>query len=119
VSRQSSVYRLLGLARRAGAIAYGTEAVRDALRSGHAELVVFAGDASPAQLDKVRRTLRNRSVPQASLGDRAALGAAVGVAPVSALAVTSASFADRVRAELGEAGPARNEVEAVVAAAEE
>jgi len=100
VSPASSVYGLLGLARRAGAVVPGTEAVRNAIRSGDARLVLFAGDASPAQLDKIRRTLKSRPVPEASLGSRADLGAAVGLAPVSAVAVTSERLAERVFAEL-------------------
>ena len=117
MSPASSAYKLLGLARRAGALAHGTEAVREAIRSGEAKLVVLAADASPAQLDKIRRTLGNRPVPQASLGDRAALGGAVGVAPVSAVAVTNASLADRVSVELGHAEAARDANDAVAAAA--
>ncbi len=118
MSPASSVYQLLGLARRAGAVAHGTEAVREAIRSGEAKLVVLAADASPAQLDKIRRTLGNRPVPQASLGDRAALGVAVGVAPVSAVAVTNASLADRVSVELGHTEAARGANDAVAAAKE-
>jgi ribosomal protein L7Ae-like RNA K-turn-binding protein len=94
------VYQLLGLARRAGAVAHGTEAVRESIRVGEAKLVLLAGDASPAPVKKIRRTMAARPVPQASLGERAALGAAVGTAPISALAVTSTPLADRVLAEL-------------------
>jgi ribosomal protein L7Ae-like RNA K-turn-binding protein len=117
VSRASKVYQLLGLARRAGTVVHGTEAVREAIRCGDAELVVLASDASPTQLEKIRRTLGSRGVRQVSLGDRAALGAAVGVAAISAVAVTSASLADRVSAELGDGESASRAVEAVVAAA--
>jgi len=95
------VYRLLGLARRAGAVAHGTEGVRQSIRVGEARLVLLAGDASPAQLDKIRRTMRSRPVPEVSIGDRVGLGAAVGLAPISAVAVTSSPLADRVLAELG------------------
>ena len=94
--------QLLGLARRAGAVAPGTEATRQAVRSGEARLVLLAGDASPGQLDKIRRTLSERSIRSARLGDRDTLGAAVGLAPLSAVAVTDASLADRVVAELGD-----------------
>ena len=100
VSRRNKVYRLLGLARRAGAVAPGTEAVRRAIRVGEARLVLLAGDASRTQLDKIQTTLHERPIPQAHLGDRSALGAAVGLAPVSAVAVTSAPLAERVMAEL-------------------
>jgi ribosomal protein L7Ae-like RNA K-turn-binding protein len=94
--------QLLGLARRAGAVAPGTEAVREAIRGGKARLVLMADDASQAQLDKIGRTLHSRPIPRARLGDRGTLGAAVGLAPLSAVAVTDAPLAARVVAELGD-----------------
>ena len=102
MKKADSVMGLLGLARRAGAVAPGTEAVREAVRSGKARLVLLAGDASGAQLDKIGRTLSGRTVPTATLVDRASLGAAVGLAPLAAVAVTDPSLAGRVSAELGD-----------------
>jgi ribosomal protein L7Ae-like RNA K-turn-binding protein len=103
-SRKSSAYRLLGLARRAGAVAPGTEAVRRAIREGEARLVLMAGDASRVQLKKIRTTLHDRAIPQVILGDRNTLGAAVGLAPLSAVAVTNRSLADQLIAELDSGG---------------
>ncbi len=100
-SRKASVLRLLGLARRAGAVAPGTESVRRAIREGEAHLVLFAGDASRVQLDKIKTTLHDRAIPQVTLGDRNTLGAAVGLATLSAVAVTNRSLADQLIAELG------------------
>jgi len=99
-SRAHSAYRLLGLARRAGAVAPGTEAVRRAIRAGEALLILMAEDASSVQLEKIRKMLHDRSIPRAVLGDRNMLGAAVGLAALSALAVTDRSLADRLAAEL-------------------
>ena len=93
----TEVLGLLGLARRAGAVVSGTEAARNAIRQGEARLVFMAEDAADQQLEKVRRTLVNRPIPQAILGDRAILGAAVGRGPVSVVAVTGASFAKQMR----------------------
>jgi ribosomal protein L7Ae-like RNA K-turn-binding protein len=98
--RRPSAYRLLGLARRAGAVAPGTEAVRRAIREGEAQFIWMAGDASSVQLDKIRTTLHNRPIPQVTLGDRNTLGAAVGLAALSAVAVTNRSLADQLIAEL-------------------
>jgi len=93
---------LLGLARRAGAVVPGTVAVREAVREGRARLVVLAADASPAQLDKVERTLAGRPAPRVSFGDRSGLGAALGKRPLSAVAVTHPSFARQIVAALQE-----------------
>jgi ribosomal protein L7Ae-like RNA K-turn-binding protein len=83
----------MGLARRAGGVAAGTEAVREAIRAGQARLVVVATDASPAQSAKVRRTIAGHPVPHVSWGSRFELGAAVGLAPLSAIAVTNSRLA--------------------------
>lgn len=100
------MYRLLGLARRAGAVAPGTDAARRALRDGDARLVLLAGDASEAQLEKICRILRKRTIPHARVGDRENLGAALGLAPISAVAVTSAPLAELLLAELASAAMA-------------
>jgi ribosomal protein L7Ae-like RNA K-turn-binding protein len=94
------VYGLLGLARRAGGVVPGTEAVRQAVRDGRARLVLFAEDAAPAQLEKIERTLAGRPARRVSFGDRDRLGAAMGVRPVAAVAVTKASLAEQILAEL-------------------
>lgn len=87
---------LLGLARRAGGVAAGTAAVRESVRDGSARLIVMAGDASSVQLKKIRSTIHNRTIPQVILGDRNTLGAAVGSAPLAAVAVTNEALADRL-----------------------
>ena len=99
--RADEALRLLGLARRAGSVAPGTDAARRAARAGEARLILMAGDASSVQMDKLRSVLRNRPIPWGTLGDRATLGAAVGRGPVSAVAITAASFADALARKLG------------------
>ena len=88
--------QILGLARRAGSVAPGTSATRRSITRGEARVVLMAEDASSAQLDKIRRTMRKRIIPQVLLGDRATLGAAIGKAPIAAVAVTDASLAGRL-----------------------
>lgn len=99
-TRRSSALRLLGLARRAGAVAPGTEAVRRALRDGEALLILMAEDASSVQMKKIRTMQDDGSIPRVTLGDRATLGAALGVAELSVVAVTQASLANRLIEEL-------------------
>ncbi len=92
---------LLGLARRAGALASGTGSTRRALKEGRARLVLLAQDASETQRDKVMNLLRHGQTPRATVGTREALGSAVGSAPVSAVAVTDKEFAQELVARLG------------------
>ena len=91
---------LLGMARRAGALAYGTGSTRRALKEGRARLILFAQDASETQRDKVMKLLSHGTTPRATLGTREALGMAVGSAPVSAVAVTDDQFAKELVARL-------------------
>lgn len=112
--RADEALRLLGLARRAGSVAPGTDAARRAVQSGEARLILMAGDASSVQLDKVRNILRNRPIPWGTLGDRATLGAAVGRGPTSAVAITAGSFAGALQKILDsrdEASPETSEEE--------
>jgi ribosomal protein L7Ae-like RNA K-turn-binding protein len=89
------------MARRAGALAYGTGSTRRALKEGRARLILFAQDASDTQREKVMKLLRHGTTPRATLGTREALGSAVGSAPVSAVAVTDRGFAKELLARLG------------------
>jgi len=102
--RAEEALRLLGLARRAGSVAPGTDAARRAAREGEARLILMAGDASGVQLEKIRSVLRHRPIPWGTLGDRATLGAALGRGPLSAVAVTAESFARAIQDKLGPDG---------------
>lgn len=44
--------------------------------------------------------MRDRAIPQVTLGDRDTLGAAVGLAPLSAVAVTDRALAERLVVEI-------------------
>jgi ribosomal protein L7Ae-like RNA K-turn-binding protein len=101
VSTFDKITGLLGLARRAGGVAAGTDAVREAIREGRARLVLTASDASPVQTAKVRRTLAGHPVPHASWGTRVELGAAVGMPSLSAVAVTHPKLAAEMADGLG------------------
>jgi ribosomal protein L7Ae-like RNA K-turn-binding protein len=90
--------RLLGLAARAGAIVPGTERVREAARSGRLRLVVIAADASANAKEKLLPLLAKRGVGYIVAANRDALGVAVGRAPLSAVGVSDAGFARRLKA---------------------
>ncbi|HLU26107.1 MAG TPA: L7Ae/L30e/S12e/Gadd45 family ribosomal protein [Longimicrobiales bacterium] len=89
--------RLLGLAARAGAVEVGTERVREAVRRGRVRLVIVAGDASANSKAKVVPLVEARGVPYVEVFDRARLGEAVGRGAMSAVGVTDAEFAKRIR----------------------
>ena len=85
---------MLGLAQRAGGVERGVDATRRAVREGRARLVLIAGDASAGQLKKITGLLEHRPVPQRQVAGQEALGAALGVGPTSAVAITRGDFAE-------------------------
>ncbi len=93
---RSDVARLLGMARRAGALATGVAAVRDTLRRGRAYLVLTAADASVRQLNKVERLRVHRGVSGQRVGSSVSLGVAVGCAPLATVAVTDRGLAEAI-----------------------
>ncbi len=99
-NKTAEALALLGLAMRAGAVARGTDATRRAIQDGSAAILLLARDASDIQQQKVLRLLEHRETPRASVGSRADLGAAIGSAPVSAIAITAESFAEQVLGRL-------------------
>lgn len=90
------VLRLLGLARRAGSLVAGSEAVKSAARSGSLRAVVFARDASANAVRRIEPLLDRQGVQSSACGDRTALGAALGKAPVAVVGVTDPALASAV-----------------------
>ena len=89
--------RLLGLAARAGALVYGTDLVRRAVRAGRVGLAVVASDISENTSEKLRPLLKAREVVVVDGPDRGQLGALVGRGPLSVVGVMDESFAERIR----------------------
>lgn len=96
---------ILGLAARAGAVAAGTERVREAARAGRLRYVILAADAAGNARSKLLPLLAALGVPVVEAFDRADLGAAVGRSTLSAAGLTDASFAARVRGLLEPGDP--------------
>lgn len=98
---RSDALALLGLARRAGAVAKGTGAARQALRKGEARLLIVATDGSETQREKVVPAAQAQGVPWIRWGSMDDLGGALGTGPVAAVAVTRDGFAGEIRKRLG------------------
>jgi ribosomal protein L7Ae-like RNA K-turn-binding protein len=91
---------LLGLAFRAGVVVSGVEQVREGARSGRLLCVIVARDASVNSRGKLIPLLQAQRIPVVERFDRATLGDALGRSNLSAVGVTDASFAARIRALL-------------------
>jgi len=90
----------LGLARRAGATVLGVEGVRKALREDRAFLVILAEDAAPGQLAKLEGLLSEKEIPVRWMERRDMLAQAMGRASISAVAITTRSFAEQLLSRL-------------------
>lgn len=99
-STSSDLLALLGIAHRAGTVERGMAASRRAVREGRAHLVLVAEDASAQQLEKLARLSGHRDVPLRRIAAGHALGAALGTAPLSAVAVTRRRFAESILGKL-------------------
>ena len=100
-SRRSEALALLGLAQRAGAVVKGTDATRNALRKGVAQLVILATDGSKTQQEKVLPLALARGVTWIRLGSMDELGGALGAGPLAAVAVTGSRLAGEIRKRSG------------------
>ncbi|PYI50411.1 L7Ae/L30e/S12e/Gadd45 family ribosomal protein [Paenibacillus flagellatus] len=87
----------LGLAMRAGKLAFGEEGVLKAVRSGQARLVVIAEDASDNTLKKFQDKCRHYNVAHVQRFSRYELGAAIGKEARVLVAVTDEGLARLIK----------------------
>lgn len=92
----SKLFQWLGLAYRAGRIVHGEEGVLKAVRSGQAQLVILAKDASEATAKKMINKCTFYDVPLIRTLSRQELGQAIGKAERVIVAVTDQGFAKRM-----------------------
>ena len=89
---------VLGLAKRAGALAVGTNSVLDAVRNGKAKLVLLANDASENTVKQLNDKASFRCVPLETLGmDRETLGHCIGKENTAAIALLQEGFVTAYR----------------------
>ncbi len=87
---------LLGLANRARKVISGEELVIKEIRSGRAELVILAKDASNNTSKKVQDKCRYYDVPVVFAETREMLGQAIGKEARVVVAITEAGFAKKL-----------------------
>lgn len=95
-----SALDLLGLALRAGRLAVGTHAVKEAARRDELHAAVIARDATENARDRVLPLLAARDVSVVECPSAARLGRAVGRRRVVVAGLKDAGFARRVLAAL-------------------
>lgn len=95
---EDELLHLLGIARRAGKLALGTEATRDAVRRRRAVLLLFASDLSPHTVSDLSPQAERNGVPMRHLhATMDELGAALGKR-AGVIAVNDRGFAKKLLA---------------------
>lgn len=83
--------RLIGLARRAGKVSYGSEGVISDIKRHKAKLVVFASDISERTKNEVIRNLGNLPYMESDL-EKEELGRIIGTKPTAVLSVNDSNL---------------------------
>ena len=97
MTNEEKLLNLLGLAQRAGRLASGGEAAEGCIRSGKAALVLLASDASEGTRKRYEDMARFRKVELCTVLTKEKLGASIGKAERSAVAVADAGFAKAMK----------------------
>ena len=95
--RQSKALSLIGLAMKAGRTASGEFCTEKEVKSGNAELVIVAGDASDNTKKKFKNMCDYYHVPVCFYGDKDTLGHAMGKQFRASLAILDEGFAKGIR----------------------
>lgn len=97
---------VIGLSRRAGALAIGTEQVIEAVRKGKAQLVLVASDVSENTAKQLRDKTSYRNVPLEAIPlDMRALGHLIGKDHAAAVALLQEGFVHAYRKAVQSAAP--------------
>ena len=87
------LYGLLGLARKAGRVTFGNDAVLKEISGGRAALVVLADDASPRTVKNITEACGRTGTGVITLPlDKTALGSAIGRGETAVAAVSDKAF---------------------------
>ncbi len=101
---EKRIYSLLSLCRKAGRSRSGERAVLECITSGEAKLVLIARDASDNSRKKLQDKCNYRRIPWRVFGERARLGAAMGVGERAGIAVTDVGLAGEIEMRLAAEG---------------
>ncbi|MEW8958036.1 hypothetical protein MHOCP_10710 [Moorella humiferrea] len=98
----NKVYNLLGLANRAGKVAWGYRAVLSNVARRRVSLVILAEDGSPRLHSKILAACREADIEVCVLGDKKNMGAALGKPPCAVVGITDLELARLIRQHVRE-----------------
>lgn len=89
----NKLYGLLGLARRAGKISFGTESSKDLIERGKAKLIIIASDASDRTKKNFEDLARNYNIQFRIFGDIENLSKSIGQFDKAVIVIKDENFA--------------------------
>lgn len=89
----NKILGLLGLARRAGKISFGTESVQDTVQKGKAKLVLIATDSSDRTKRNFEALCQNKKVEIRMIGTIEELSQSIGQVNKAVIAIKEENFA--------------------------
>lgn len=92
----NKVFRLLGLATRAGEIAFGTESVIDTINRKKAKLVIIAQDASDRTKRNLQKVAEEKDIPFRIYGDIESLSKSIGKDNKAVIAIKNSNFSNEI-----------------------
>lgn len=93
---QNKVLRLLGLATRAGKIAFGTESVIDTIKKNKTSLVIVAKDAADRTKRNIQRIAEENNVPVKFYETIEALSKSIGKENKAIIAIKDRNFSSEI-----------------------
>lgn len=92
MEKNSKIYGLLGLARRAGKISFGTESVKDTIERNKAKLIIIANDSSERTKKNFEILCKNYNIELRIIGIIEELSKAIGQTNKAVLAIKDENF---------------------------
>ena len=102
----NKVFNYLGLAKRAGKLVLGTDAVLKNLNRNHTHLIVLASDSSLGTIDKVEKKAFYYKIPVIKKYSTDKLAQALGTSNPKVIGVNDSGFTKAILAELEREGKA-------------
>ena len=93
---QNKVLRLLGLATRAGKIAFGTESVIDTIKKNKTSLVIVAKDAADRTKRNIQRIAEENNVPVKFYESIETLSKSIGKENKAIIAIKDKNFSSEI-----------------------
>lgn len=93
---ENRIYSFIGLARKAGGVAAGDNAVEYAIKCERAACVILADDASPNTTKKFMASCGAKGIPIIRFGAKQRLGEILGKTAYSVIAITDKRFSARI-----------------------